>query len=327
MNEKAPPGAKFERMVKHIKKKYAKDGLTKQEKSIAYATAWKTKNKEEMKEAVEAELRKNLGEKFDEIMEAQAEFVAKGATDPREKANLAADTPKPDVKAKPDISASVQKSIEADNPGTSAPPERPAVAAPKPAAPKAAAPAPRPAAPATKPSGPVGGPGAGEGEDSSSPLAALRQYQASKEAGNFDKPEASAPAAKPAAPRAAAPKPSTGGNVPLPPSRPAGLGTSRPSDMAAGRAAERSVPTPSSPKPPSMSMGPGGGIAPRGSAVTGTDTGSKFSNLVSKMNQPSTSTYSKPVSKMNQPSTSKMQKVGGGLQESLETTIKKMLKD
>jgi len=69
LQEKAPPGAKFERMVKHIKKKYAKDGLTKQEKSIAYATAWKTKNKEEMKEAIEAELQKNLGEKFDEIME------------------------------------------------------------------------------------------------------------------------------------------------------------------------------------------------------------------------------------------------------------------
>lgn len=45
MDEKAPPGAKFERMVKHIKKGYAKDGLTKQEKSIAYATAWKAYNK------------------------------------------------------------------------------------------------------------------------------------------------------------------------------------------------------------------------------------------------------------------------------------------
>ena len=45
--EKAPPGAKFERMVKHIKKGYAeKDGLSKKEKSIAYATAWKAKNRE-----------------------------------------------------------------------------------------------------------------------------------------------------------------------------------------------------------------------------------------------------------------------------------------
>ena len=45
--EKAPPGAKFERMVKHIKKGYSKDGLTAKEKSIAYATAWKAKKREE----------------------------------------------------------------------------------------------------------------------------------------------------------------------------------------------------------------------------------------------------------------------------------------
>ena len=44
VEEKAPPGAKAERMVKHIKKGYAKDGgLTDQEKAIAYATAWKAK--------------------------------------------------------------------------------------------------------------------------------------------------------------------------------------------------------------------------------------------------------------------------------------------
>jgi len=47
LEEKAPPGAKFERMVKHIKKGYAKDGeLTKKEKGIAFATAWKAKNRE-----------------------------------------------------------------------------------------------------------------------------------------------------------------------------------------------------------------------------------------------------------------------------------------
>ena len=47
IEEKAPPGAKAERMVKHIKKGYAKDGkLTDKEKSIAYATAWKQHNKE-----------------------------------------------------------------------------------------------------------------------------------------------------------------------------------------------------------------------------------------------------------------------------------------
>jgi len=45
MTEKAPPGEKYERMVKHIKQGYAKDGnLTPKEKSIAYATAWKKKN-------------------------------------------------------------------------------------------------------------------------------------------------------------------------------------------------------------------------------------------------------------------------------------------
>ena len=52
LQEKAPPGAKFERMVKHIKKGYSKDGLTAKEKSIAYATAWKAKNKEKMDEAM-----------------------------------------------------------------------------------------------------------------------------------------------------------------------------------------------------------------------------------------------------------------------------------
>ncbi len=45
MDEKAPPGAKYERMVKHIKKGYSKGGLTDKEKSIAYATAWKAKGK------------------------------------------------------------------------------------------------------------------------------------------------------------------------------------------------------------------------------------------------------------------------------------------
>ena len=44
----APPTAKAERMVKHIKKSYSKDGkLTDREKSIAYATAWKHHNNEE----------------------------------------------------------------------------------------------------------------------------------------------------------------------------------------------------------------------------------------------------------------------------------------
>jgi uncharacterized protein YciW len=42
MAEVAPPGDKAERMVKHIKQGYAKDGkLTPREKGIAFATAWK----------------------------------------------------------------------------------------------------------------------------------------------------------------------------------------------------------------------------------------------------------------------------------------------
>ena len=46
VKEEAPAGKKYERMIKHIKRSYAKDGkLTKDEKSIAYATAWKHKNK------------------------------------------------------------------------------------------------------------------------------------------------------------------------------------------------------------------------------------------------------------------------------------------
>jgi hypothetical protein len=44
--EKAPSGDKYERMVKHIKDKYSKGGLSDKEKSIAYATAWKAKGKD-----------------------------------------------------------------------------------------------------------------------------------------------------------------------------------------------------------------------------------------------------------------------------------------
>jgi len=52
--EVAPPGAKAERMVKHIKKGYAKDGnLSKKEKGIAYATAWKAKKEGNLEEGTE----------------------------------------------------------------------------------------------------------------------------------------------------------------------------------------------------------------------------------------------------------------------------------
>ena len=51
VGEKAPPGEKAERMVKHIKKGYSKDGkLTPKEKSIAFATAWKAHNKGKVEE-------------------------------------------------------------------------------------------------------------------------------------------------------------------------------------------------------------------------------------------------------------------------------------
>lgn len=56
VEEKAPPSAKAERMVKHIKASYAKDGkLTPKEKSIAYATAWKAHNKGKVEESFEYE--------------------------------------------------------------------------------------------------------------------------------------------------------------------------------------------------------------------------------------------------------------------------------
>jgi hypothetical protein len=55
--ESAPPTAKGERMVKHIKKGYAKDGeLTDKERGIAYATAWKQHNKDE---SIQTELSTN----------------------------------------------------------------------------------------------------------------------------------------------------------------------------------------------------------------------------------------------------------------------------
>ena len=60
LDEKAPPGEKYERMVKHIKKGYSKGGVSEKEKSIAYATAWKEKNKMK-KEEIE------ISEKLDPV--------------------------------------------------------------------------------------------------------------------------------------------------------------------------------------------------------------------------------------------------------------------
>lgn len=51
VEEKAPPGAKAERMVKGIKKSLSKDGhLSGKDKAIAYATTWKAHNKGQVEE-------------------------------------------------------------------------------------------------------------------------------------------------------------------------------------------------------------------------------------------------------------------------------------
>ena len=76
--EKAPPGAKAERMVKHIKKGYANDGkITPKEKSIAYATAWKAHNKNKLKEGVNfAEMMREANAEADELLtELQMEIT------------------------------------------------------------------------------------------------------------------------------------------------------------------------------------------------------------------------------------------------------------
>lgn len=81
--EKAPPGAKAERMVKQIKAGYAKDGkLTDKEKSIAYATAWKAHNKGRVEESRQlsegvnfTEMLKKHTATLDEMMQNLADDV------------------------------------------------------------------------------------------------------------------------------------------------------------------------------------------------------------------------------------------------------------
>jgi hypothetical protein len=83
IDEKAPPGAKFERMVKHIKTGYAKGGLTKQEKGIAYATAWKAYNKAKNEEVETEETAEQIEEKYMGFKALKASIAAKGgARDP-----------------------------------------------------------------------------------------------------------------------------------------------------------------------------------------------------------------------------------------------------
>ena len=66
--ESAPPTAKGERMVKHIKKGYAADGnVTDKEKGIAYATAWKQHNKDK-NESVD-----NPGEDMTKLQEGEVQ--------------------------------------------------------------------------------------------------------------------------------------------------------------------------------------------------------------------------------------------------------------
>jgi hypothetical protein len=82
LNEVAPPTKKHERMVKHIKKSYGKDGgLSDEEKSIAYATAWKNYNK---KESFGFEIDKGGHKKASK--KAKMRNLAKGNTNPNEKA-------------------------------------------------------------------------------------------------------------------------------------------------------------------------------------------------------------------------------------------------
>jgi hypothetical protein len=82
LNEVAPPTKKHERMVKHIKKSYGKKGgLSDEEKSIAYATAWKNYNK---KESFGFEIDKGGHKKASK--KAKMRNLAKGNTNPNEKA-------------------------------------------------------------------------------------------------------------------------------------------------------------------------------------------------------------------------------------------------
>ena len=75
MEEMAPPGAKYERMVKHIKKGYAKGGLSDRERAIAYATAWKAKKANEGVEYVVPTLEDQLIERIDSLSESNQETM------------------------------------------------------------------------------------------------------------------------------------------------------------------------------------------------------------------------------------------------------------
>jgi hypothetical protein len=78
--ESAPPTAKGERMVKHIKKGYADDGkLSDKEKGIAYATAWKQHNKDKNESVNTGDNMTRLQE--GEVQQASAIVTAKTMVD------------------------------------------------------------------------------------------------------------------------------------------------------------------------------------------------------------------------------------------------------
>lgn len=83
IQEVAPPGSKFERMVKHIKSGYrGKGGLTKKEKGIAYATAWKSYNKThkeefEIDEAIDSAIVDQPTPADDNVRKTQSDTVKK----------------------------------------------------------------------------------------------------------------------------------------------------------------------------------------------------------------------------------------------------------
>lgn len=76
LDEKAPPGAKFKRMVKHIKKSYSKGGLTDTEKAKAYGRAWY-----EYKKQMDEERRETLAQKAEkkEMSKIAKYAIEKGA--------------------------------------------------------------------------------------------------------------------------------------------------------------------------------------------------------------------------------------------------------
>ena len=101
VKEVAPPGAKAERMVKHVKKGYAKDGkLTPKEKSIAYATAWKAHKAGKVEEAVNAlrvltdagMTKEQIAEGWEDMMKAADKRAKEKGTGKFDKKNISTGT-------------------------------------------------------------------------------------------------------------------------------------------------------------------------------------------------------------------------------------------